>query len=216
MKQIKLAVSHRNTTGKEAARKMRVAGQVPAVIYGAGKPGESLTVELANLQKVLRQVSGSVAFLELEADSGKRKDALLQEVQTDYLGRKILHVDFYEVSDTQELTLDIPLNFIGTPKGVDEGGLVNTAYYAVTLKGTIKDIPDELEVDISELGLDEALYIADLNTPEKVEAVFEENYPLVSVALPKITEEELEEGEEDEEGEGGEDEAAEASEESES
>ncbi len=209
MKQIKLAVSNRTTTGKEAARKMRAAGQVPAVIYGAGKPGESLVVESADLQKVLRQVSGSVAFLKLENDDGKPKDALLQEVQADYLGRKILHVDFYEVSDDQELTLDIPLNFIGTPKGLDEGGQLSTAYYSVTLKGTIKDIPDDLDIDISDLGLDEALHIADLVTPERVEAVFEENFPLVSVALPKVSEE-LEE----EEGEEGEGEAAEASEES--
>ena len=202
MKQIKLAVTSRNTTGKEAARKMRAAGQVPAVIYGAGKPGETLVVELADLQKVLRQVSGSMAFLELDTGSGKPKDAILQEVQTDYLGRKIVHVDFYEVSETQELTLDVPLNYIGQPKGLDEGGITTTSYYSITVKGNIKDIPDSLDVDISGLALDEALYIEELETPKGVQVLFDENYPLVSVSLPKAPEEpEDEEGEEGEEGE---------------
>jgi large subunit ribosomal protein L25 len=204
MEQISLAVSKRETTGKGAARKMRADGLIPAVVYGAGKSARNLAVADGDLQKVLRQISGSVAFLALKVGEEKPLNALLQELQTDYLGRKVLHVDFYEMDEKQELSVTAQLNFSGTPVGIDQGGEFNALIYEVTLKGKIADIPDSVDIDVSSLELNDAIMLSQVELPEGVTAVFEDDYPVANVALPKRIEEpeEEEEGEEGEEAEG--------------
>jgi large subunit ribosomal protein L25 len=127
----------------------------------------------------------------------------LQEVQTDYLGRRVLHVDFYEMDEKQELTVTVQINFNGTPKGIDEGGEFNALSYELTLKGKIADIPDTVEIDVSDLALNDAIMLSQVALPDGVEALFEDDYPVANVALPKLIElpEDEEEGEEGEEGE---------------
>lgn len=210
MQQIALSASRREATGKGAARQMRAGGSVPAIIYSSGKEAEKLSVPVKSLEKVIRDAAGANAFLALSVDDGEPRIALMKDVQTDHLGRKLIHVDFYEVTADQTLTLDIPLNYVGEAPGINQGGIVSVIHHTVTLAGTMKTLPEQLDIDISGLELDQSLNLEQLEIPEGVELITPMDTVLVTCALPKLVEEEEPEEEEGEEGEGEEGEATDA------
>jgi large subunit ribosomal protein L25 len=183
MQQIPLTAARREDTGKGVARKLRVQGQIPAVIYGAGQIPLSLSVALTDLEKVLRQVSGSTAFLSLDISGDKKRTAVLQHLQKDYLGRRIMHVDFYEVRADQELTMEVSLHFTGDAKGVtQESGILSIDAHVIEVKGRVTDIPDSLTVDVSGLAIGDFIYARDLPLPEGVK-VADKNV-LVAACIP--------------------------------
>jgi large subunit ribosomal protein L25 len=189
MEQITLAASLRSEVGKGVAHKLRAAEQIPAVLYGAGKPAISLTVAMGDLEKVLRRVSGDIAFLALSVEDQPPRDALLQEMQMDNMGRKVLHLDFLELKPDQEVTLDISLEYKGQPQGVAMGGSLHVSAHKVSLRGRIADIPPSLTVDISELVSGQGLHVADLPLPAGVRPALDDNFALVSVSAPAKVEE---------------------------
>jgi large subunit ribosomal protein L25 len=189
MEQIPLAANLRTGVGKSVTRKLRAAEQIPAVLYGAGQPATSLTVAMADLHKLFRQVSGDTAFLSLKIEDQDPRLALMQEVQHDSLGRKILHLDFLELRPGQQVTRDIPREFKGQPKGVAMGGDLHLSVHKVALRGAIADIPAGLSVDISSLEAGQALHVNDLPLPAGVSVVSEKNFALVSVSAPAKVEE---------------------------
>jgi large subunit ribosomal protein L25 len=211
MRQIPLAVSRRDAaqTGKGAARKLRARGVVPAVLYGFSDQAESVAVAVGDLQKVLNQVTGEVAFLALDVEGEpKPRMAMLQELQFDAIGTKFMHVDFLEIKPNQRLTVDVPLELVGEPVGVEEGGILNQAAYNITVHGLVSDIPDSIEVDVSGLDVNDSISASDLVLPAGVEPAWEEDYAVASVLRPSLVElpedeEEAEEGEEGEEAEEG-------------
>lgn len=200
MQQIPLSAAIRQETGKGAVRKLRVRGQIPAVLYGGEASARPLSVALGDLQKVLRQVSGPTAFLALDLGEGQPRTALVKDLQLDHLGSKVLHVDFQEVRADQRLVVDVTVEFQGQPKGSEEGGILEISNHTVSVEGTPADIPDLLEVEVSELGLHEAVRVADLTLPPGVKVVqMQPEDMLANVVLPKLEiveeEEELEEEE---------------------
>ena len=201
MQQIPLSVTRRQGAGKSLARKLRAAGSVPAVIYGAGREAESLSIALGDLEKLLRQVSGQTAFLSLLIDDETPRMAVIRDIQTDYLGQKPVHVDFYEVKADQELTLDVSIEFIGTPKGSEEGGLLDVQNHTVSVQGTVTSIPESLQLDVSELDIGDTIHASELELPEDVSLAIDSGVVIASCYIPAVTveeepEEELEEGEE--------------------
>ncbi len=212
MQQIPLAVARREETGKGAARRLRARGMIPAVIYGTREQAESLAVAVADLQKVLSQVVGEVAFLELkvEGESSPRM-AMLQDLQLDQVGRKFRHVDFLEIRPDKKLSLEVYLELTGQPKAAEEGGILNQMAYTITVKGLVADIPDSISVDVSHLEVGDSLMASEVPLPEGVEPAWEEDFAVASCLRPALVElpeeEEAEEGEEGEEAEGAEGEA---------
>lgn len=201
MEQIPLSVTRRQGAGKSLARKLRAAGSIPAIIYGSGREAESLSIALGDLEKLLRQVSGQTAFLSLLIDDEKPRMAVIREIQTDYLGKQPLHVDFYEVKADQELTLDVTIEFIGTPKGSEEGGLLDVQNHTVSVQGTVTSIPESLQLDVSELGIGDTIHASELELPQGVSLAIDEGVVIASCYIPavsaeEVSEEELEEGEE--------------------
>ncbi len=210
MQQIPLAVARRDQTGKGAARRMRAEGMIPAVIYGTQDKAECLAVAMADLKKVLSQVAGDVAFLELkvEGDSAPRM-AMLQELQMDQIGSKFRHVDFLEIRPDKKLSLEVYLDLVGEPLGLAEGGMLNQVAYNIMVNGLVADIPDSITVDVAHLELGDSMMASEVTLPAGVEAAWDEDFAVAScqrpaiVALPEdeVEEEEGEEGEEGAEGE---------------
>lgn len=202
MQQVPLSALRREGTGKSVTRKLRAQGQVPAIMYGTGQPAENLVVAVSELDKVIREAGGSTAFLSLTVEQDAPRTALLKEIQTDHLGRKVLHVDFYEVRADQKLTIEVPINFLGDSPGGAQGGVVSFVNHTITVEGVVADIPDSFDLDIGELEIDQALYLRDLEMPSGVVATVDESTMLVSCSPPALVVEEEEELEEGEEGEG--------------
>jgi large subunit ribosomal protein L25 len=203
MQQIPLAVTPRETTGKGAARKLRAAGLAPAVIYGVGDKAQNLTVAVHDLEKIIAQTVGGTAFVSLSVEGeGNPRMAVLQEVQKDHLGRKLRHVDFLEIRPDQELTLEIPLEMTGVPKGAESGGMLSVSAYSLTIRGLVANIPDALSVDVSDLDVGDSLYAEDVELPESVSHASGDNFLLASCQMPAVVElpEDEVEGEEEEEG----------------
>ncbi|MFH1057569.1 MAG: 50S ribosomal protein L25 [Pseudomonadota bacterium] len=184
MEQIPLSATLRESTGKGVNRKLRATGQIPAVLYGAGKEAQSLTLAATDLEKVLKQVSGESAFLALSLGQGAPRMAVLKTMQRDYLGKKVLHVDFLEVKADQKLVLEVPIEYVGEAKGVNLGGVLNIAHHALRLEGLVSALPGVVQVDVSGLEVGDAIYLADLVLPEGVTAVYEENDAVVTCAEP--------------------------------
>jgi len=197
MEQIPLAAARREGTKKGAASQLRRSGRVPAVIYGAGHQAENLSVAIADLEKVLRQVTGENAFLSLKVQDETPRMAVLKELQGDHLGKNILHVDFYEVRADQKLVLDVPVEIQGEAKGVNLGGVLNVATYTLSLEGLAKDIPDTIVIDISDLQINESIHSQDLKLPAGVSLASEENIVVVSCTPPAAEVKEAAEGEEE-------------------
>ena len=200
MQQIPLTASLRQEAGKGFARRLRSQGQVPAVIYGKAGGNTRLSVQAFDLLKVLSQSSGSSALLSLSI--GGENDprlAVLQELQTDSLGKKIQHVDFLEVRPDQELTVDVTLEYEGEARGAAEGGIVSISLYTVPVRGKVADIPDSVSVDISALMIGDSIHVSQLQVPSTVSVEAEDDTLLVSCLRPALELEPEETGEEGEE-----------------
>ncbi|MBU4383148.1 MAG: 50S ribosomal protein L25 [Proteobacteria bacterium] len=210
MEQIPLTAIRRESTGKGPAKQMRVKGQVPAVFYAGGQEAAKLTIEQAEIERLLRGTSGGNAFLSLTIEGESPRMAVIKDLQFDYLGKSILHADFYEVRADQELTLEVSIELIGEPKGMTTGALISQSAYTASVTGLVADIPDSISLDISEMEMGDALHAENLPLPEGVKLAGDDNFMVVSLSEAILaTEDEAAEGEE--EGEEGDEEKTEES-----
>ncbi|MBW1997955.1 MAG: 50S ribosomal protein L25 [Deltaproteobacteria bacterium] len=215
MKQVTLIARVREEKGKSAARNLRRKKEVPAVFYGPSREPVMLAVKQSDLRGVLRQSTSENILLELRIQGdGDRGSALamLKELQTDPVKDVFLHADFYEISMDKELTIDVPIVLVNTPMGVTNGGILQHVKRELSVSGLPDKLIDTLEVDVSGLNIGDSLHIRDIQLPEGLRALEDENLTVAVVAAPSVTPgeevEELEaEAEEAAEEEGGETEA---------
>lgn len=155
MKSITIKGSQRESVGKVATKALRNAGKVPCVLYG-GKQAIHFSAEEAAFKNLVYTPNVYTAKIELGADS---YNAILQDIQFDPVTDKILHVDFYELHDDKEVTLAIPIKVVGKSPGVMEGGVLRIVNRKVKVKALPSDLPDFVEVDISEMKMGNKLYV---------------------------------------------------------
>lgn len=203
--------------GSRASRRLRREGMVPGTLYGQGSEPVSVAVDAHALRGALSTDAGLNAVLTLEVG----KDAhtsLAREIQLHPTRGEITHLDFVKISLTDRVDAVVAIVLTGESVGVrDEGGIVETVSATVTVNAVVTNIPESIELDISDLNIGDSLKISDLPELDGVEILDDPEQTVVTVALPAAEiaaeEEELEGGEEGEEGEGaeGEDREAEAS-----
>lgn len=229
-KQATLQAEEREATGSGPARRLRREGWVPAVIYGHGEESVPLKVEEPELRRLLESIRVDNTLVDLEiGDDGPRK-VLIREVQQHPWKGRLLHVDFFRIREDEEVRVAVPIEFVGVPTGVSEdGGILQTTRDAIEVECLPGEIPEQFEIDVSELAIGDSLHVADLNTggvrpledldatlcvvvPPSVVTVEEEEPEAAEVELeelePELVGEEEEVPEEAPEGEG-EEEAAE-------
>ena len=198
--------SLREAFGKGATHQLRQSGYAPAILYGRKKEPVALAMDAKTLSRNLLQFHrhNVVVSLEIEGDKSKKKRyVLIKDIQTDPITDKILHVDFLEIELEKLIVMDVSVLYTGIAKGVDLGGILNILAHTVKIKGLPLDIPDEIEVDVTELELSSAgITCGELSIPDNVTLEEELDKVCVSVVAPKAeVEEEVEEEEgEDEEG----------------
>src|SRR5437763_840024 len=165
---VALTAAPRTATGKGAARQARLQRQVPAVIYGHGRPSQSLTVESKALEKALMGVEPESTLIELTVD-GKKSRALIREIQRHPVRPDIIHVDFYEIHADEKVKLKIPVHLVGTPAGVrNAGGVLDQVTREVEIEVLPEHIPDRVELDVTALKIGDSLHTRDLSIPNAV------------------------------------------------
>jgi large subunit ribosomal protein L25 len=189
METIDLGVEPRTTKGKSAARTLRREGKVPAVLYGANRDAVTVAVVGKEFETKVGAIEGThlIRLSSPAADLGGRL-VLVKEVQRHPVSRELLHTDLYEVDITAKIKVRVPLHFIGRAEGVELGGILQPVRRDVEVLCLPTEIPDFLEIDVSALGIHDAIHISDLKPPAGVEIPFDSDEALVTV-LPPVVEE---------------------------
>jgi len=212
MKSYEITAEVRTSKGKGPARRLRRDGKIPAVLYGSGSEVTPLQVKPDRVEMLRRQPLGWNTPVSLDVDglSGK-KLVMVKETQRHPVSRRLMHVDFWRIDEDQPIVVPVPINPIGESTALSLGGQLHILRHAVELRCKCADIPEVIDVDISELEVGEKLFVDEVPLPPNVEAVYEQRFPLLSIALKGIDteEEEIDEEEEGEEAADEEDESAE-------
>jgi large subunit ribosomal protein L25 len=159
MKSITINGSKRESVGKKATQALRNAGQVPCVLYGGDKPVHFAAPELA-FSKLVYTPDAHTVVIALEG--GDTFNAVMQDIQFHPVTDKILHIDFYQLFEDKEITMDIPVHIIGTSRGVLNGGVLRKNKRTLRVKALPANLPDFIEADITPLKIGSKLYITEL------------------------------------------------------
>ncbi|QRM88967.1 50S ribosomal protein L25/general stress protein Ctc [Lacinutrix sp. WUR7] len=160
MKSITINGSQREIVGKKATKALRNAGQVPCVLYGGDKPVHFSAPELA-FSKLVYTPNAHTVVIELA--NGTTFNAVLQDIQFHPVTDRILHVDFYQLFDDKEIALNIPVELVGNSKGVKNGGVLRKNNRKLRVKALPANLPDLIEIDITNLKIGDKVSVADLN-----------------------------------------------------
>ncbi len=186
----------RTETGKNANRRSRAAGRVPAVLYGLKNDPVSLSVDAHDFLMAIHNEAGS-SVIDLEAD-GETTPCVIREILHDPLTSHFLHIDFLRVDMSQKSNFEVDVEGVGTPAGVRAGGLLETITRSLEVRCLPADLPHVIEVDISGLEFGQALHASDAKLPEGVELHADPDTVLFSVLAPRDTEDDETAGEGDE------------------
>lgn len=167
-KKTTLKAAPRLRSGSGKLKQMRREGWLPSVVYGRGVENENLKVDAKTFSELLAHSSSDSILINLDVEGAGTRSVFLKTIQHDPLTGRALHVDFLAVNDKTEITANIPVNLTGVSKGVKAGGILEQ--YAHTLEITClpKDLPEELEHDITALDDGDSLHIGDMTFPAGV------------------------------------------------
>jgi len=189
-----LEATARETFGKNEARRTRKSGRVPAVVYGATSEGASpdatpIAVEPRALLKILHSESGANTLISLKLGGGGDARVLIKEFQIDPVTHALLHADFYRVRMDRAIHVTIPVTVKGEPKGVkQQGGLLEFIRREIEIECLPADIPEHVEIDVSELMLHQGVRVRDVPANPKLKLVSDADMMLVHVIMPKAEE----------------------------
>jgi large subunit ribosomal protein L25 len=175
----------RTPGNKNAARRVRVAGKVPAVVYGAGKDAVSVSVDPRQVKSILYSKTGHNTIFDLALDGEKTK-AMIVDWQYEPIKGALLHIDLKRIAMDKKLTVQVPIVLKGEASGVkNEGGILEQLLREVELECLPADIPASIEVDVTELVLNKVVRVSDLAHNDKIKFITDENQPIVHVTTVK-------------------------------
>jgi len=187
MEPTKLVAASRTTFGKGAARRMRRDGLIPAVAYGKNMSAQSLSVSPKDVASLLESEYGKNTVIELAVDGGASTTVLIGEYQYHPVTRHILHADFRQIDLGQPVRVEIPLLLTGRCKGVVAGGILRQVFRDIPVRCLPTDIPAQLELDITELDIDETVSASELNLPAGVTIELAQTQTVAAVGAVKET-----------------------------
>lgn len=190
-----LSASTRDSVGKGAARSLRSAGQIPAVIYGHAREPQSLAIPTREFEKLLERVSAESTVIELNLGSGVAR-TLIREIQRHPFKKQILHIDFQELVAGEKVSVNVPIVLTGTAEGVRvSGGILSQVMSELTIRVDPVNIPRRIEADVTNVAIGHSLHVSDLNIPEGVEVLDEPEATVAVVSAPKVEAEPVPAGE---------------------
>ena len=171
----------RAKTGTIPSRQARRAGRIPAVIYGHGAEVRHVTVDKKEWNVIKKQ---DIHILTITIDEKDEVNVLIKSSDYDYLKGEPIHVDFQAVNMDEKIAAMIPVHGIGTPIGLSQGGVMEQAIHELKVLCTPTSLPEVLEVNISNIGLNDIIHIGDIELPEGVEIAGDTSLPVFHVAEP--------------------------------
>ncbi len=195
---------------KKAAKRLRAEGRIPAVMYSS-RGSMPIAVDGHEFSKKFHTVSENT-LIKLTVDKDSR-DVLVKDYQEDIISGNILHIDFFEVEQGKLLRTNVPIHLLGSARGAKEGGVLEQLMHEIEVECLPKDIPDSVEVDVSDLGEGESVHVSQLTPPKGVKFMVSGDSVLVTIThvrgIEELEAEAAEEGEEKMEEEGREESASE-------
>jgi large subunit ribosomal protein L25 len=189
-KQQKLVAQTRLNTGRSAVNKIKQQGLVPAVVYGGQDKPINLSINAREIGNILAHANSEHFLVDLEIADGNNKTnrlALVQEVQHDPIRGDVLHVDFHAVKADEKLHAKIPVECVGEPAGVKNfGGILEISMHEIEVECLPKDLPELITLDVTGLGVGDAIHIKDIKFSEGVTARADEDQTVARVAAPKV------------------------------
>lgn len=188
-----LEATARDTAGKNEARRLRQGGRIPAVLYGSSG-GESdgpmsISVDPKELLRILHSEAGANTLIALKLSGRGDARVLIKEYQLDPVTHHVLHADFYRVAMDRALRVTVPITVKGEAKGVkQQGGILDFVHRAIEIECLPADIPEHIEIDVSELMLHQGVRVRDLSSSDKWKPLTDADTMLVHVVAPKAEE----------------------------
>jgi large subunit ribosomal protein L25 len=183
----------REGRGKNEANRLRAQGRIPAVVYGTTKEGNrpegvALAVDPKMLLRILHSESGANTLINLRLD-GSEARVMVKEYQLDPITHQLLHADFYQLAMDKAITVTVPVVLKGEPRGVKtQGGLLDFVTREIQVQCLPTDIPEHIDLDVTELVLNQAVRVRDLPQNDKWKAVSDGETMLVHIVMPKAEE----------------------------
>jgi large subunit ribosomal protein L25 len=185
----------RTPGGKNANRRLRSSGIIPAVIYGPGKQPISISVDPQIVRDILHSEAGRNSIFTINVDGSAQSNAMVKDYQLDPILGHLIHVDFIQIAMDQKLTLEVNIELVGDPEGVKVGGgLMDFVTRSIEVECLPKDIPETIEVDVSKLQINDYVRVKNIEIDPKVKILTEPDVVVVTI-IPPIKEEQPAEAE---------------------
>ncbi len=181
-KEFVLKAQARKELGKKRSAKLRLAGKIPAIIYGHGQ--EPLAVVL-DAHDFTEGIHHGHRLIDVELE-GRKEKLLVKDVQYDYLGKKIIHADLIRVDLSEKVKVQVSLAFKGTPAGSHEGGLLEEHLDHIEVECAVTDIPKSIEVSVKGLKIGDSLHARDVALPEGIKLISASDALLITCHLPVV------------------------------
>jgi large subunit ribosomal protein L25 len=192
-----LQAKERKAFNRSSVKRLRREGNIPAVVYGSNAANQSIYLSEGDLLKTIKVV-GRNGVISLDVD-GNKQNVILTEYQIDPLKNIVVHADFLAVDMSKDLTTNVRVVLVGEAMGVKDGGVLQQSLHEASVTATPTNIPQAIEVDVTNLQVAETITIADIKSNANYEINHEEDEVIASI-LPPRQEEEISTGEKQEEG----------------
>ena len=180
MDQLVINAKTRTTTGKTAAKRLRAAGRLPAVMYDAKGKSTMLEIDEVEFNKVWRSITPTT-LVSLKIDGQEARDAFIKDTEYAILRDRVLHADFFEPDADEKLIAKFKLSYTGTPAGVLKGGYMLKHLPEITVQAVPRKMPQTVTADVSSLNIGDTFRVKDLKLNEGVTVLTDENASLVSI-----------------------------------
>ncbi len=191
--QVELAARVRSEVGKQAAKRLRAGGEIPAVIYGRGQDAQPIALQAAAFKAAIPEGAWYSTLVKLRIEgakgTGASPNAMIKEVQCDIVRRRVLSVDFQRVSLRETVHTTVPVVHVGESRGVRQGGVLEHLIHEVAVECLPTQLPEHLEADITGMEIGDSLRVRDLAAPPGVKIVTDPEEVLIVIAPPVRLEE---------------------------
>ncbi|MCA1840724.1 MAG: 50S ribosomal protein L25 [Actinomycetota bacterium] len=191
--EVNLKAQTRSGIGKGPARRARAEGNVPAVLYGSTIEPTVLTVDAKQVQAALHTEAGANVLISLEVDSKDRYLTLAREIQRHPVRGNLIHIDFVNIARDVKVHADVPIHIVGESRGVKEGGQLDHHMHELKVEALPTDVPPSIEIDITDIGIGDAIHVSDITPPSGVEFISEPEEMILAVIEATLMKVETEE-----------------------